>query len=81
MRNAVQNDFIFIFASDIIVWIFITLDSLTCNFASFFGITDIEENTSISKGFFISFGSWDSDFVDLNVVSKKRFDDSLNLFF
>ena len=81
VRNAVEDDFIFVFASSVIEGIVTVLDGHVSNGLGLLDIRDVEEDTGISEWFFVRFSSWDCDFVDFNSIIEKRLDYSFDLLF
>ena len=78
--DAVENDLILVFAGGVVVELFGALDALLCQVSGFLDVADVEEDAGVAEGFAEGFGLGDGYFVDLDRVSKKRFDNPLNFF-
>ena len=78
--DAVEDDFVLVFASGIVVEFLGALDALLSQGAGLPDVTDVEEDAGVAEGFAEGFGLGDGNFVDLDRGSKKRFDNPLNFF-
>ena len=81
VRDAVEDDFVFVLSSSVIEGIVAVLDGHVGNGLGLLDVRDVEENTGIAEGLFVGFGAGDSDLVDLNCIVEQRLDYSFHLFF
>ena len=79
VRDAVQDDFVLIFAGGVVEGFFSGLDGPFSNDSGFLDISNVEENACVPKLFFVAFGPGDGDFVDFHGASEERLYDPFNL--
>ena len=81
MRDAVEDDFIFILTSDIVENVLAVLDGHVSNGLGLLDVRHVEEDTGVAKSFFVRFGARNGDFVDFNGIVEERLDYPFDLFF